>query len=74
MPIYEYRCEPCDHSFETLVRGQNDVPRCPECGRIELEKQFSVPAAAADMSTKAQYLRSGAGGRRFRPVTMAAIT
>jgi putative FmdB family regulatory protein len=46
MPIYEYRCEPCEHSFETLVRGQGDVPHCPRCGGIDLAKQFSVPAAA----------------------------
>jgi putative FmdB family regulatory protein len=46
MPIYEYRCEPCDHSFETLIRGRGDVPHCPKCGGIDrLAKQFSVPAA-----------------------------
>src|SRR5262245_49899675 len=46
MPIYEYRCEPCDHAFETLVRSPGDVPHCPQCGGVELVKQFSVPAAA----------------------------
>jgi putative FmdB family regulatory protein len=46
MPLYEYRCEPCDHLFETLVRSSSDVPTCPRCGGIELAKQFSVPAAA----------------------------
>jgi putative FmdB family regulatory protein len=46
MPIYEYRCEPCDHTFETLIRGQGDSAHCPKCGGIELAKQFSVPAAA----------------------------
>ena len=46
MPIYEYRCAPCDHTFETLVRSSGDVPRCPSCGNVDLAKQFSVPAAA----------------------------
>lgn len=46
MPIYEYRCEPCEHTFETLVRSATDVPHCPECGGIDLEKQFSVPASS----------------------------
>jgi len=46
MPIYEYRCEPCDHTFETLVRRPTDTPHCPQCGGITLTKQFSVPAAA----------------------------
>ena len=45
MPIYEYRCEPCDHTFETLIRGQGDAAHCPECGGVDLRKQFSVPAA-----------------------------
>ena len=46
MPIYEYRCEPCERTFETLVRSESDVPHCPDCGGIDLAKQFSVPAAA----------------------------
>ncbi len=46
MPIYEYHCNPCEHTFETLVRHQNDVPHCPRCGNHELAKLFSVPAAA----------------------------
>ena len=46
MPIYEYHCEPCQHTFETLIRGSSDVARCPRCGNIEVAKQFSVPAAA----------------------------
>jgi putative FmdB family regulatory protein len=46
MPIYEYRCPPCDHPFEALIRSSSDVPRCPRCGSAEVAKQFSVPAAA----------------------------
>jgi putative FmdB family regulatory protein len=46
MPIYEYRCEPCQHTFETLIRGQGDTAHCPRCGGIDLAKQLSVPAAA----------------------------
>jgi len=46
MPIYEYHCEPCEHTFETLVRSSNDRARCPKCGSIDVAKQFSVPAAA----------------------------
>jgi putative FmdB family regulatory protein len=46
MPIYEYHCPPCRHTFETLIRGQGDTAHCPQCGGIDLVKQFSVPAAA----------------------------
>ena len=46
MPIYEYHCEPCEHTFETLIRSTSDAARCPKCGNIDVAKQFSVPAAA----------------------------
>lgn len=46
MPIYEYRCDPCEHSFETLIRDRGDAAHCPKCGTIDVHKQFSVPAAA----------------------------
>jgi putative FmdB family regulatory protein len=46
MPIYEYRCEPCEHSFETLIRHAGDAAHCPKCGTTHVSKQFSVPAAA----------------------------
>jgi putative FmdB family regulatory protein len=45
MPLYEYRCEPCDRTFEALVRTPDDAPSCPECGTDRVRKQFSVPAA-----------------------------
>ena len=48
MPLYEYRCERCSNEFEALVRGSSDVPRCPNCGAIDLARLFSVPAAARD--------------------------
>ena len=46
MPIYEYHCGPCEHTFETLIRGTGDAARCPKCGGLDVAKQLSVPAAA----------------------------
>ncbi len=46
MPIYEYQCEPCDHTFETLIRGKGDAPHCPKCGSVKVGKLLSIPAAA----------------------------
>ena len=46
MPLYEYRCEPCDRIFETLIRSSGDEPHCPDCGSIDVNKLLSVPAAA----------------------------
>ena len=44
MPIYEYTCNDCGQEFELLVRGE-EKPSCPSCGREDLSKSFSVPAA-----------------------------
>jgi len=44
VPIYEYSCQNCDHEFELLIRGK-EKPNCPECGEMNLTKNFSAPAA-----------------------------
>lgn len=46
MPLYEYRCEPCNNTFEALIRNDSDVARCPRCGNVQVAKQFSVPASS----------------------------
>lgn len=46
MPLYEYRCEDCDHGFELLVRESTRL-ECPACHGSKLEKQLSVFAVAA---------------------------
>jgi putative FmdB family regulatory protein len=52
MPIYEYHCEPCNRTFETLVRASTDQPECPTCGDSEhLTRQLSAPAAAQSGSS-----------------------
>ena len=67
MPLYEYHCEPCNHTFETLIRGAGDVARCPQCGGIEVAKQLSVPATAHTARGRAGELpiRGEAGGPSF---------
>ena len=62
MPIYEYHCEPCEHTFETLIRREGDVARCPRCGNIDVAKQFSVPAAAHSHSGTSSLPVCGSGG------------
>lgn len=31
MPIYEYRCQSCNHEMEALVRGGKEPETCPQC-------------------------------------------
>ena len=34
MPIYEYGCKYCDHTFEIFQKiNSRKIRKCPECGR-----------------------------------------
>jgi putative FmdB family regulatory protein len=45
MPIYEYRCEACDHEMDALQK-MSDAPLtdCPACGAPALKKKISAVA------------------------------
>lgn len=59
MPLYSYRCGPCDIEFETLVRS-NDVPECPKCGGSKLERLLSAPAPEGKSKGYAKKMRAAA--------------
>lgn len=44
MPIYEYVCNDCGHTFETLQK-MSDAPLsfCPVCENSSLKKMISAP-------------------------------
>jgi len=43
MPIYEYKCTNCSHSFAKLIRNNSELPtHCPECAAATLKKMFST--------------------------------
>ena len=46
MPIFEYVCKQCDHSFEALVMGSQKA-ECPKCQSKKLATQLSVFSARA---------------------------
>jgi putative FmdB family regulatory protein len=45
MPIFDYQCQACSHSFDVLQK-MNAAPLedCPECGKPELRKMLSAPS------------------------------
>jgi putative FmdB family regulatory protein len=45
MPLYEYTCRKCSHTFEEFVpaSGESEV-RCPECQGAELDRLIGLPA------------------------------
>ena len=49
MPIYEFNCDKCSHSFEQLVPNMKSRPtaKCPQCGAAAA-KQISLFAAHAN--------------------------
>jgi putative FmdB family regulatory protein len=45
MPIFEYQCQACGHRFDLLQRAGEAAPRkCPECGRLKLQRALSTPS------------------------------
>lgn len=56
MPIYDYSCRDCGHTFEALVRTTT-VPSCPECRSQDLERLLSLPAVRSE-NTRQQALRA----------------
>jgi putative FmdB family regulatory protein len=42
MPTYEYRCNACEHEFETFQSiTAKSLRKCPECGKLKLERLIS---------------------------------
>jgi len=47
MPIYEYQCAKCGHTFDHLARTLTDTAKeCPECGAADPVKQLSTFSAS----------------------------
>lgn len=44
MPLYEYRCKKCHHTFEKIQKfSDRPVKKCPKCGG-PVEQLLSAPA------------------------------
>lgn len=55
MPIYEFSCKDCGNEFEALVRKAE--PKCPSCGKANLERKLSLPSVKSD-STRANAMKA----------------
>jgi putative FmdB family regulatory protein len=45
MPLYEYTCRKCAHTFETLVTTRTTVAvACPKCESTDLEQLIGLPS------------------------------
>jgi len=53
MPIYEYRCRDCNHTFQLLQRvgSQGEGVTCPSCEGEHIERLLSAFASASTGSS-----------------------
>jgi putative FmdB family regulatory protein len=58
VPVYEYRCAGCGHSFSRLFRSLSAVTAvsCPACGRPEAERAPSRFAYHQSLQMKVESL------------------
>lgn len=42
MPLYEFQCTGCSHTFEQLMSLSSTNPDCPNCRGKSVEKLFST--------------------------------
>ena len=43
MPIYEYRCQSCNHNLEVMQKlSDPELRDCPACGQPQLKKLISA--------------------------------
>ena len=43
MPIYEYRCQSCNHDLEVMQKlSDPELSDCPACGQPQLKKLIST--------------------------------
>ena len=64
MPIFEYVCGKCGHSFEELVFNRDEKVPCPKCASKRVAKKMSTfahhggPSASDDFGASS----GGSGG------------
>jgi putative FmdB family regulatory protein len=61
VPIYEYACSKCSHTFEKLVRSMSSTEaiECPKCGSRQTERALSVFAVGAEGARSGASLPQG---------------
>ncbi len=68
MPMYEFECEDCGKTFETLVRREADLPAvaCPACACRRVTRALSLPSAKVS-SGSPMPMNCGAGPPCAKP-------
>ena len=53
MPLYEFKCNICNSSFEELIRNNAEIEdvSCPDCGEKSTKKKISTFATKHSLSS-----------------------
>ncbi|KMQ51423.1 hypothetical protein CHISP_1670 [Chitinispirillum alkaliphilum] len=63
MPIFEYRCTECNHTYEELITGDlNQKVPCPACNSIATDKLMSAIGAISMGSSPSGPCPGGCSG------------
>jgi putative FmdB family regulatory protein len=58
VPLFDFTCQSCQHTFEALVRAQDGAPVCPSCGGADLQRHLSTFATSSAESRQAAATRA----------------
>jgi putative FmdB family regulatory protein len=44
MPLYDFTCQDCEHTWSELQKYDDPAPKCPECKSKDTLRHFPCPA------------------------------
>ena len=62
MPLYEFKCVCCGHTFEDLIRNPAEEACCPTCGAKDVQRLLSKTAPGLVGVSGSQSVGGGSGG------------
>ena len=64
MPLYEFKCRTCGHTFEELIRNQADEAEaaCPTCGTKDVQRLLSATSSLGFVSVGGGGASTGSSG------------
>jgi putative FmdB family regulatory protein len=71
MPIFEYRCEPCEKQFESFVMSHSEHVTCPSC-QGEVKKLMSTFASVVPGGYKSSTMSGGGASASDAPAAPKA--